>query len=48
MNWASLWKFTLLLTLGGYSLLVIITFLGGIKNIISLFRDLRQPPEESS
>ncbi|MBN1225024.1 MAG: hypothetical protein JXB23_17380 [Candidatus Aminicenantes bacterium] len=47
MNWILLWKFVLLLTLGGYSLLVIITSLGGIKNIISMLRDLRQPPDES-
>jgi len=48
MNWSFFWQYVLLLTLGGYSLLVVIVVLGGIRDIISLFKDLRQPPDETS
>ena len=40
MNWALLWKCVLILTLSGYALLVITVFLGGIKNIAAMFKDL--------
>ncbi|MFC2165696.1 hypothetical protein ACFLT2_11955 [Acidobacteriota bacterium] len=41
MNWVPFWKFVLILTLGGYSLLVVIVAIGGIKNIISMLKDLK-------
>jgi len=40
MNWAILWKFVLIFTLAAYSILVVIVFFGGIKNIIEMFKDL--------
>jgi len=46
MNWVLLWKGVLLFTLFGYSLLVIIVFFGGIKNIVSMLKELSAPREE--
>ena len=41
MNWSLVWKFILILTLAGYSLLVVIVLSGGIKNIIDMLKDLK-------
>jgi len=46
MNWVILWKGVLLLTLIGYSLLVVIVFFGGINNIIAMLQDLSSPRNE--
>jgi hypothetical protein len=46
MSWTLLWKSVLLFTLFGYSLLVIVVFFGGIKNIIAMLKDLSAPREE--
>ncbi|HUU51630.1 MAG: hypothetical protein WBF32_13460 [Candidatus Aminicenantaceae bacterium] len=46
MNWVLLWKGVLLFTLFGYSLLVIIVFFGGIKNIVAMLKELSAPREE--
>lgn len=46
MNWVLLWKGVLLFTLFGYSLLVIIVFFGGIKNIVAMLKELSEPREE--
>ncbi|MGB6864645.1 MAG: hypothetical protein WBE11_03065 [Candidatus Aminicenantaceae bacterium] len=46
MNWILLWKGVLLFTLFGYSLLVIIVFFGGIKNIVAMLKELSAPREE--
>ena len=48
MDWTLLWKFLLIVTLGGYSLLTIIVVIGGIYNIIDMFRDLTSPPETNA
>ena len=48
MDWKSLWKVLLILTLGGYSLLVVVVVIGGIKNIIDMFKDLSSPSEANS
>ena len=45
MNWVLLWKGVLLFTLFGYSILVIIVFFGGIKNINEMLKDLSTPPQ---
>jgi hypothetical protein len=45
MNWIILWKGILLLTLIGYSILAIIVFFGGIKNIIAMLKDLSAPTQ---
>lgn len=45
MNWVLLWKSVLLFTLFGYSVLVIIVFFGGIKNINEMLKDLSAPPQ---
>ena len=42
MNWAALWRIVLLVTLIGYSLLVLVTTIGGVQNIKDLFKDLKQ------
>jgi len=47
MNWAHFWKLVLILTLAGYSLLVIIVAIGGIKNIISMLKDLKSDSPQS-
>ncbi len=41
MNWANFWKFLLILTLAGYSLLVVVVAIGGIKNIKAMLKDLK-------
>jgi len=41
MNWPLFWKSILILTLAGYSLLVIFVISGGIKNIIDMLKDLK-------
>ncbi len=43
MNWVLLWKGVLLFTLFGYSLLVIIVFFGGLKNVVAMLKDLSAP-----
>ena len=45
MDWKLLWKFLLILTLGGYSLLAVVVVIGGIKNMIDMFKDLSLPAE---
>lgn len=47
MNWILLWKVVLLFTLSGYSLLAVIVFFGGIRNIIAMLEDLSAPPQTS-
>jgi hypothetical protein len=47
MNWMFLWKAVLVLTLSAYSLLVIIAFFGGLRNIVQMLKDLREPPDQS-
>ncbi len=47
MNWAFFWKFILILTLAGYSLLVVIVMIGGIKNIIAMLKDLKSDSPQS-
>ena len=47
MTWIHLWKFVLLSTLLGYSLLVVIVFFGGIGNIVDMLKDLRMPIDQS-
>jgi hypothetical protein len=48
MEWTLLWKFLLILTLGGYSLLTLIVVIGGIHNIIDMLRDLTSLSETNS
>ena len=45
MNWEVLWKIVLIITLAGYSLLVIGVIIGGVGNIVDMLRDLRKPPD---
>jgi len=40
MSWILLWKLFLILTLTSYSILVVIVFIGGIKNLKDMFEDL--------
>ena len=47
MNWAHFWKFVLISTLVGYSLLVVIVTIGGIKNIIAMLKDLKSDSAQS-
>ena len=47
MTWVQLWKFVLLLTLFGYSLLVIIVSIGGMKNLFQMIKELKEPPEQT-
>ena len=42
MSWELLWKLFLILTLSGYTILVIVVFFGGLKNIKDMFRDLKE------
>ena len=42
MSWELLWKSILILTLSAYSILVIIVFVGGLKNIKDMFKDLNE------
>lgn len=48
MNWELLWKIFLLFTLTAYSMLVVIVFFGGIRNIKDMFRDLLQAEEQEA
>lgn len=41
------WKFILILTLISYSLLVIIVSIGGMKNLVSMLKELKEPPDQS-
>lgn len=47
MNWTLLWKIVLILTLSAYSLLVIVVFFGGLRNIVQMLRELREPSDFS-
>ena len=46
MNWEMLWKAVLVFTLCGYSILVIIVFIGGLGNIADMLRELRKPADD--
>ena len=48
MNWQIFWKIVLILTLSAYSLLVIVVMFGGLKNIVQMLQELREPPEPDS
>jgi len=47
MSWITFWKITLILTLSCYSLLVIVVLIGGLKNVVQMLRELREPPDSS-
>ncbi len=47
MTWMQLWKFILILTLIGYSLLVIIVSIGGMKNLVQMLKELKEPPDQT-
>ncbi len=47
MIWMHLWKFILILTLIGYSLLVIIVSIGGSKNLMQMLKELKDPPDQT-
>jgi len=47
MTWMQLWKFVLILTLSSYSLLVIIVTIGGMKNLVQMLKELKEPLEPS-
>ena len=47
MTWMQLWKLILILTLSAYSLLVFIVTIGGIKNLVQMFKELKEPPNQS-
>lgn len=47
MTWMQFWKFILILTLSSYSLLVIIVSIGGMKNLIQMLKELKEPLETS-
>ena len=47
MTWMQLWKFILILTLSAYSLLVIIVSIGGMKNLIQMLNELKEPPDQT-
>jgi len=47
MNWEFLWKFILIFTLSTYSVLVVIVFFGGLKNIVDMLKDLKMPADQS-
>ncbi len=47
MTWMQLWKFILILTLSAYSLLVIIVSIGGIYNLVSMLKELKEPLDQS-
>ena len=42
MTWIQFWKAILLLTLSAYSLLVVVVFFGGLKNIVQMLKELRE------
>lgn len=46
MSWSLFWKFILLFTLFGYSILVVVVFFGGIGNIKQMLKDLKSTEEE--
>lgn len=48
MTWQLLWKVFLIMTLSLYSILVVIVFFGGLKDIKSMFKDLAQPDDPNS
>ena len=47
MNWMLFWKIVLIFTLLAYSLLVVVVFFGGLKNIVQMLQELREPPHPS-
>ena len=47
MNWIQFWKLVLIFTLSAYSLLVIVVLFGGLKNIVQMLRELREPTQSS-
>jgi hypothetical protein len=47
MNWTLFWKIVLILTLSAYSLLVVVVFFGGLRNIVQMLRELREPSDFS-
>lgn len=47
MTWMHLWKFVLILTLSAYSLLVIIVSIGGMKNLVQMLKELKEPPDQT-
>jgi hypothetical protein len=46
MNWVVFWKAVLIFTLIGYSILAVIVFFGGIRNVADMLRELRAPLDE--
>lgn len=48
MNWVLFWKLILIFTVSAYSLLVIIVFFGGIKNIIEMLKELGAPRDQNT
>ena len=47
MSWDLLWKLFLILTLGSYTILVVVVLFGGAKNLKDMFKDLSQPDEKN-
>jgi len=47
MNWEFLWKLVLIFTFSTYSVLVVIVFFGGLKNIVDMLKDLKTPIDQS-
>lgn len=47
MTWMQFWKFILILTLIAYSLLVIIVSIGGMKNLVQMLKELKEPPDQT-
>ena len=47
MSWMNFWKAVLILTLSAYSILVVIVFFGGLRNIVQMLKELREPPDPS-
>jgi hypothetical protein len=47
MTWMQFWKFILILTLIAYSLLVIIVSIGGMKNLVQMLKELKEPSDQS-
>ena len=46
MSWAQFWKIVLIFCLSAYSLLVVVVFFGGIRNIIDMLKDLSAPRDQ--
>lgn len=46
MSWALFWKLVLIFCLSAYSLLVVTVIFGGIKNIISMLKELSAPRDQ--